>query len=150
MVGWYYWGAAMVGRFVGSLLLTRVRAGVLLSICTVVAACLALVVTRSSGATAAYAALAIGFFNSIMFPTIFSLTLERSSATASATSGLLVFGIIGGAILPWIAGRIADGAGSVTPAFIVPVLGYVALTVFAVACIRSRGRGDVEARTAGH
>lgn len=138
MVGWYYWGAAMVGRFVGSLLLTRVRAGVLLSICTVTAACLALVVTRSSGETAAYAALAIGFFNSIMFPTIFSLTLERSSATASATSGLLVFGIIGGAVLPPIAGLISDRAGAITPAFVVPLIGYLVLVVFAVACARTR------------
>jgi len=149
MVG-LYWGGAMVGRFIGSALLTKVRAGVLLTVCTVAAALLAVTVTQTTGTTAAYAALGIGLFNSIMFPTIFTLTLERSSAPASATSGLLVFGIIGGAILPWIAGRIADGAGSVTPAFIVPVLGYVALTVFAVACIRSRGRGDVEARTASH
>ena len=138
MVGWYYWGAAMVGRFVGSLLLTRVRAGVLLSICTVTAACLALAVTRSSGATAAYAALAIGFFNSIMFPTIFSLTLERSSATASATSGLLVFGIIGGAVLPPVAGLISDRAGAITPAFVVPLIGYLVLVVFAVACARTK------------
>jgi len=139
MVG-LYWGGAMVGRFIGSALLTRVRAGILLSVCTVVAAVLALVVMQTSGSTAAYAALGIGLFNSIMFPTIFTLTLERSSAPASATSGLLVFGIIGGAVLPWIAGRIADGAGSVTPAFIVPMLGYVALTVFAVAAARTRAR----------
>src|SRR5690606_16448668 len=95
-----YWGGAMIGRFVGSALLTKVRAGALLAVCTLVAAVLCVVVTQTGGVTAAYAALAVGFFNSIMFPTIFTLTLERSSAPASATSGLLVFGIIGGAILP--------------------------------------------------
>ncbi len=151
MVGWYYWGAAMVGRFVGSALLTRVRAGVLLSICTIVAACLAVVVTQTHGSTAAYAALGIGFFNSIMFPTIFSLTLERSSASASATSGLLVFGIIGGAILPPIAGFIADKAGAVSPAFFVPVVGYLVLVAFALACARTRALNtDAPAGAAGH
>jgi len=149
MVG-LYWGGAMVGRFLGSLLLRWVRAGVLLSVCTVIACLLALTVTQTSGSTAAYAALGIGLFNSIMFPTIFTLTLERSSAPASATSGLLVFGIIGGAVLPWIAGRIADGAGSVSPAFIVPVLGYVGLTIFAIACARTRAREDVSAAVSPH
>lgn len=137
MVGWYYWGAAMVGRFVGSALLTRVPAGYLLSICTIVAAALALVVTQSEGATAAYAALGVGFFNSIMFPTIFSLTLERSSASASSTSGLLVFGIIGGAILPPLAGAVADAAGAVGPAFFIPFAGYLFLVAFALACART-------------
>lgn len=138
MVGWYYWGAAMVGRFVGSALLTRVPAAVLLSICTTIAALLALVVTQSHGATAAYAALAVGFFNSIMFPTIFSLTLERSTASAPATSGLLVFGIIGGAILPPIAGAVADTQGDYTPAFFVALVGYLVLILFAVSCVWRR------------
>ena len=143
MVGWYYWGAAMVGRFVGSALLTRVRAPILLTVCTVTAAVLALVVTQTEGATAAYAALAIGFFNSIMFPTIFSLTLERSSAKASATSGLLIFGIIGGAVLPPIAGKVADNLGAITPAFFIPLAGYVVLICFAVACIRTKAKTEV-------
>ncbi|CAN5165013.1 sugar MFS transporter [soil metagenome] len=149
MVG-FYWGGAMVGRFVGSALLTRIKPGVLLSVCTVAAAILAVVVTQTTGSTAAYAALAIGLFNSIMFPTIFTLTLERSSAQTSATSGLLVFGIIGGAILPLIAGKIADVAGSVTPAFVVPLLGYVCLTVFAVACARTQPRVTDVAVSSGH
>ncbi|MDQ1155442.1 sugar MFS transporter [Brevundimonas sp. SORGH_AS_0993] len=148
MVGWYYWGAAMVGRFVGSALLTRVRAPILLTVCTVTAAALALVVTQSQGSTAAYAALAIGFFNSIMFPTIFTLTLERSSAKPSATSGLLIFGIIGGAVLPPIAGRVADNLGAITPAFFVPLAGYLVLICFAVACARTKAKADVAATVA--
>jgi FHS family L-fucose permease-like MFS transporter len=143
MVGWYYWGAAMVGRFVGSLLLTRIRAAHLLSVCTVAAAALALVVTQADGATAAYAALAIGFFNSVMFPTIFSLTLERSSASPAATSGLLVFGIIGGAVLPPLAGLVADLSGAFTPAFFVPLAGYLVLIGFAIACARTVRRVDL-------
>jgi len=141
----YYWGGAMIGRFVGSFLLTKVRAGVLLSICTVVAASLCLVVTQSGGTTAAYAALAVGFFNSIMFPTIFTLTLERSSAPASATSGLLVFGIIGGAILPLLAGQVADRSGDLHLGFFVPLAGYALLTVFAILCARIPGRVEPDA-----
>jgi len=145
-----YWGGAMVGRFVGTLLLRFIPAGWLLALCTVVAGALCFVVTQSGGTTAAYAALSIGLFNSIMFPTIFTLTLERSSAPTSATSGLLVFGIIGGAILPLLAGQIADGSGGVlNPAFWVPLVGYAALTVFAIAAARTKVRGEAIAPVAG-
>ncbi|WP_426037503.1 sugar MFS transporter [Brevundimonas sp. DC300-4] len=145
-----YWGGAMVGRFVGTLLLRFIPAGWLLAMCTVAAGILCFVVIQTGGTTAAYAALSIGLFNSIMFPTIFTLTLERSSAPTSATSGLLVFGIIGGAVLPLLAGRIADSAGGVlNPAFWVPLLGYVALTVFAIAAARTKVRGEVAATVSG-
>lgn len=147
MAGWFYWGAAMVGRFAGSLLLTRIHAGLLLSACAMAAMLLALVVSQSSGPVAAWAALGIGLFNSVMFPTIFSLTLERSSAPASATSGLLVFGIIGGAALPPLAGWVADEAGSLSPAFLVPALAYAALIAFALAHSRSQPRLPVAAAT---
>jgi len=148
----YYWGGAMIGRFIGSAVLRVVPAGVLLAICTVVAATLCVVVMQTGGATAAWAALAIGFFNSIMFPTIFTLTLERSSAPAPATSGLLVFGIIGGAILPLISGGIADRSGGVlNPAFVVPLTGYIALTVFAIAAARKAPLGEASGiRAGGH
>jgi uncharacterized MAPEG superfamily protein len=115
------------------------------------AALLCLIVSQVGGPTAAYAALSIGLFNSIMFPTIFTLTLERSTAPTSATSGLLVFGIIGGALLPQVAARIADAAGALQPAFIVPMLGYVGLTVFAIAAARTKVRdADVVAAPSPH
>ena len=60
-----------------------------------------------------------------------------------------MFGIIGGALLPQIAAHIADAAGSLQPAFIVPTLGYVGLTVFAIACIRTKARAEVTT-TAAH
>ena len=146
-----YWGGAMVGRFIGALLLTRVRAGVLLTVNTAVAAVLCLIVTQTSGETAAYAAIAVGFFNSIMFPTIFTLTLERSTAPASATSGLLCTAIVGGAVLPYIGGQIADASANFNPVFYVPLVGYLLLTVFAIAAARTRGRdGDVAAAPASH
>ncbi len=146
----FYWGGAMVGRFIGSFLLRFIPAGWLLAACTVLAGVLCFFVMQTGGTTAAYAALSIGLFNSVMFPTIFTLTLERSSAPTSATSGLLVFGIIGGALLPLLAGQIADGAGgNLTPAFVVPLVGYIGLTVFAIAAARTKPRGEVSAPVAG-
>jgi FHS family L-fucose permease-like MFS transporter len=133
-----YWGGAMVGRFVGSLILTRVPAPYMLIFCTVAAAILCAVVIKIEGAAAAYAALSIGLFNSVMFPTVFALTLERSSAHTSATSGLLIFGITGGAVIPLVAASIADASGRLALAFIAPLVGYGLLTVFALACARRR------------
>lgn len=151
MVAWY-WGGAMVGRLVGGLLmLTKIPATTILIVNTAVAAALCLLVTQSSGTTAAYAAIAIGFFNSIMFPTIFTLTLERSTAPVPATSGLLVFGIIGGAILPPIAGHIADNSATLNPVFYVPLIGYLLLVGFAFAAARATIRNAVaEGGPGGH
>lgn len=150
----FYWGGAMVGRFLGSALLftKKVPAGLLLSVCTLVAAVLCLVVWQTSGPLAAYIALSIGFFNSIMFPTIFTLTLERSTAPTSATSGLLCVAIVGGAALPYIAGLIVDGAGgNIHPSFIVPMLGYLGVAAFAIAAARSKVNTDATvAAVAGH
>jgi FHS family L-fucose permease-like MFS transporter len=146
----YYWGGAMVGRLVGGLLmLTRIPATTILIVNTAVAAALCLVVTQTSGTTAAYAAIAIGFFNSIMFPTIFTLTLERSTAPIPATSGLLVFGIIGGAVLPPIAGQIADRAATLNPVFYVPLAGYLLLVGFALAASKARIRNAAASGTPG-
>ncbi|MDP3803018.1 MAG: sugar MFS transporter [Phenylobacterium sp.] len=146
-----YWGGAMVGRFIGALLLTKVRAGVLLTVNTAAAAILCLVVTQTSGETAAYAAIAVGFFNSIMFPTIFTLTLERSGAPASATSGLLCTAIVGGAVLPYVAGQIADASATFNPVFYVPLVGYLLLTIFALAAARTRVKdADVVAAPGSH
>ena len=145
-----YWAGALMGRFAGSAFLTRVPAGVLLSVCTACAAILCLIVSQTGGVSAAFAALAVGLFNSIMFPAIFTLTLERSSASASATSGLLCMAIIGGAVLPLIGGMVAD-TSNLNMAFLIPAAGYVILTVFAVAAARTRAHGeDVVAAPAPH
>ncbi|MFA4949386.1 sugar MFS transporter [Brevundimonas sp.] len=148
----FYWGGAMVGRLIGAILLTRVPAGVLLTVNTVIAAILCLVVTQSSGTTAAYAAIGVGFFNSIMFPTIFTLTLERSSAPVSATSGLLCTAIVGGAVLPLIGGMLVDDATEIfNPAFFVPLVGYALLAVFAVAAARKKPESrEAEVATTFH
>lgn len=125
----YYWGGAMVGRLLGSMLLSRFKATDCLVWATGIAAILTAVVALNQGTLAAYAALSIGLFNSIMFPIIFTLTLERSSAPSSATSGLMCMAIVGGAILPLVFGQVADHLG-LSLAFFVPCLAYVLILLF--------------------
>jgi FHS family L-fucose permease-like MFS transporter len=150
-----YWLGAMVGRFAGSVLLTRFRATLLLGLAAATAAILCLVVSQGIGWVAAGCAIAVGLFNSIMFPTVFTITLERSSASAAATSGLLCMAIIGGAVLPRIAGLIADAAGLHT-AFLLPMVAYAAISVFAMMAAKARvagvgqGIGNATADSAGH
>jgi len=131
-----YWMGALVGRFIGSFLLTRVNATALLAIAASVAAALCATVAVANGPMAGYAALAVGLFNSIMFPTIFTITLERSGASQASTSGLLCVAIVGGAILPYLVGQFADAA-SLTLAFIVPMLAYAVIALFAIAAKRT-------------
>ena len=133
----FYWGGALAGRLVGTALLTRVRATGLLGSCGVIAGLLCLIVLTVHGPIAGYAALAIGFFNSIMFPTIFTLTLERSGVSQSSTSGLLCLAIFGGAVLPIAVGTIADRFG-LGVSFIVPLAAYAFIAVFAAT---ARGEG---------
>jgi FHS family L-fucose permease-like MFS transporter len=132
-----YWFCAMVGRFGGSWLLTRVRASRLLSVFAVVNGVLCLLVSQGAGMVASVAAIAVGLFNSIMFPTIFTITLERSTASNAATSGLLCVAIIGGAILPFVTGKIIDSAG-LHVAFLLPMAAYFLISVFAAAATRAR------------
>jgi FHS family L-fucose permease-like MFS transporter len=128
----FYWGGALCGRLVGTLLLTRIRATRLLAGCGMVAALLCVIVLATHGPVAGYAALSIGFFNSIIFPTIFAITLERSGVSQSSTSGLLCVAIFGGALLPIAVGRIADSFG-LSASFVVPFAAYAFIAFFAVA-----------------
>lgn len=137
-----YWGGAMVGRAIGSALLARVPAARLLALFTGAAAALCLYVVLVGGVGAGFAALAIGFFNSIMFPVIFTLTLERSTASREATSGFLCTAIVGGAFVPLLVGAVSGSAGYAA-ALIVPALCYAALCAFALAAGRADVRGDI-------
>jgi FHS family L-fucose permease-like MFS transporter len=132
-----YWGGAMVGRLVGSALLTRVRAPRLLALFTGIACLLCLLVFSAGGIVGGWAALSIGLFNSIMFPVIFTITLERSTSSEESTSGFLCFSIVGGAILPLIVGFVSQHSNYVT-AFIVPAACYAVLFLFSLAAGRAR------------
>ncbi|WP_240320891.1 sugar MFS transporter [Sphingomonas crusticola] len=140
-----YWLGAMVGRFLGSALLTRLPANWLLTFVAGVAAILCLVVSQISGQPAAVLAISIGLFNSIMFPVIFTLTLERSSAPAPATSGLLCMAIVGGALVPLLFAYVADVTASRSLAFQVPMICYLLIAGFALSAGRARivAEGDV-------
>jgi FHS family L-fucose permease-like MFS transporter len=144
-----YWGGAMVGRAIGSLLLARVNAARLLGLATIAAALMCLYVMAVGGVSAGFVALAIGLFNAIMFPVIFTLTLERSSASQEATSGLLCTAIVGGAFIPLLAGAVS-GASSYAASFSVPALCYAALTGFAVLAGRVAPQRSVDAAVGGH
>lgn len=143
-----YWGGAMVGRLVGSVLLTRVPATRLLVVFAGAAAAICLFVALVGGIAAGYAALGIGLFNSIMFPVIFTLTLERSSASKEATSGFLCFSIVGGAFVPLLVGALS-GATSYAAAFVVPAACYLVLLLFGLAAARAAVIHDSASAGAG-
>ncbi len=119
----YYWGGAMVGRFIGAVVMQKIAAGKVLAFNAVAAAVLVLVAMSSSGGLAMWAILSVGLFNSIMFPTIFSLAVTGLGKYTSQGSGVLCLAIVGGAIIPLLQGVLADNIG-LQLSFILPVLCY--------------------------
>lgn len=127
----FYWGAAMVGRFIGSALLQFIRPTVMLACNAVACVLLLTLVLTTSGHLAMWAALAIGLFNSIMFPTIFSLGIRNLGGMTSQGSGILCLAIVGGAIVPMMQGLVAD-LSSLTLSFAVPLVCYVFIGWYAI------------------
>ena len=119
-----YWGGAMVGRFIGAGVLRVVRPGLALSACAIIAAVLAAASALSGGLAAAVFIVAIGFFNSIMFPTIFTIAIEDENGETPQASSLLCMAIVGGAVVPVITGATADRFG-LSAALAVPAACYV-------------------------
>ena len=120
----FYWGGAMAGRFLGAGLLRRFKPGHLLAICAVFTTALVTASMLLGGHTAMWTILSVGLFNSIMFPTIFSLGVAELGSLTGNASGVLNMAIVGGAILPVIQGFIADRVG-IHHAFVLPVLCYL-------------------------
>src|SRR6266446_348972 len=120
----FYWGGAMIGRFLGAGLLRRFRPGSLLALCAIFAGALVTAYMLLGGQTAMWTILAVGLFNSIMFPTIFSLGVAELGLLTGNGSGVLNMAIVGGAILPVIQGSIADHVG-LHHAFVLPVICYL-------------------------
>jgi MFS transporter, FHS family, L-fucose permease len=125
----FYWGGAMAGRFIGSAVLQKVKTGTLLSLCAVVAALLVLISMMTFGHVAMWSILAVGFFNSIMFPSIFTLGIAEMGPLTGEASGLLVTAIVGGALIPEIQGVLADHIG-IHHAFVVPVVCYLFIAYY--------------------
>jgi FHS family L-fucose permease-like MFS transporter len=127
----FYWGGAMIGRFLGAPLLRRIKAGYVLAFCAIAATTLLLTSMLAGGHTAMWTILAIGLFNSIMFPTIFSLGVAELGPLTGNASGLLNMAIVGGAVLPVIQGEIADQFG-LHHAFVLPVICYLYILFYAL------------------
>lgn len=127
----YYWGGAMVGRFIGAAIMQKVAAGKLLAFNAIGSACLLSIAIVGSGALAMWSVLLVGLFNSIMFPTIFSLSVNRLGAMRSKGSGILCLAIVGGAIVPLLQGVIADTIG-IQLAFILPLLCYAYIAFYGI------------------
>jgi FHS family L-fucose permease-like MFS transporter len=107
----FYWFGAMIGRFVGSYLTKIMRPGKVLGIFATTAIVLILISISTSGLISMWAILAVGLFNSIMFPTIFTLALDGIGTLKPKASGLLCTAIVGGAIIPLIVGSLIDTTG---------------------------------------
>jgi len=127
----YYWGGAMIGRFAGSAVMRFVSAGKVLAFNALVAAALVTTAMLMDGSVAMWAILLVGLFNSIMFPTIFSLAINRLGGLTSQGSGILCLAIVGGAILPLFQGMLADRIG-IQMAFFLPVLCYLYIAFYGV------------------
>jgi MFS transporter, FHS family, L-fucose permease len=103
-----YWGGAMVGRFIGSAVLQKVKTSRVLAFCAIMAALLVTISVASNGPLAKWSILSVGLFNSVMFPCIFTSGIAELGQLTGDGSGLLNTAIVGGAIIPWIVGKIAD------------------------------------------
>jgi FHS family L-fucose permease-like MFS transporter len=127
----FYWAGAMIGRFLGAGLLRKFRAGHLLGAFAVCTSSLVGLSMLTHGHFAMWSILAVGLFNSIMFPTIFSLGVAELGPLTGNGSGVLNMAIVGGAIVPLIQGAIADHIG-IHHAFFIPVICYMYILYYAL------------------
>ncbi|MDE1157745.1 MAG: sugar MFS transporter [Neorhizobium sp.] len=127
----YFWGGAMIGRFIGSFAMRYIDDGKALTFNAVIAALLLLLTILSTGHVAMWSVLLIGLFNSIMFPTIFSLALKGLGRHTSQGSGILCLAIVGGAILPVVQGALADTIG-IQLAFFMPIICYIYIAYYGI------------------
>src|SRR5271154_2759260 len=127
----FYWGGAMVGRFIGSAILQKVRTGLVLGVAAFCATALVVISMLTTGQGALWSIILVGFFNSIMFPSIFTLGIAKLGPRTGDGSGLLIMAIVGGAIIPLVQGAIADRIG-IHHAFILPVICYLYIAYYAL------------------
>jgi FHS family L-fucose permease-like MFS transporter len=142
-----YWGGAMVGRFIGSWLLTKLRTSTVLGTAAVVACGLVVTSIMTHGHTAMWAILAVGLFNSVMFPSIFTVGLTGLGPLTSKGSSLMVAAIVGGALIPLAEGHLADVIG-VHHAFVIPATCYIYIALFGYLGGR-RAEREIGAKLAG-
>jgi MFS transporter, FHS family, L-fucose permease len=127
-----YWLGAMIGRFIGTVTLRMVRPGKLLMAHAIGAAVLVVITMLSTGSVAMWSIIAVGLFNSIMFPTIFTMAIDGLGKHTGQASGILCMAIVGGALIPVIQGGLADRIG-IHHCFIIPVACYLYIAWYGVA-----------------
>jgi FHS family L-fucose permease-like MFS transporter len=140
----FYWGGAMVGRFIGSAVLQKVSTRGLLGICAVCAAALVAISMLTTGHAAMYSIILVGFFNSIMFPSIFTLGVAELGPLTGDGSGIMIMAIVGGAIIPLAQGAFADRIG-IHHAFFLPVICYLYILFFALSGSKPNSERHVKA-----
>ncbi len=126
----FYWLGAMIGRFIGSAVLQKVRTDRVLGCVALVACALVVISMLTFGHIAMWTLILVGLFNSVMFPSIFTLGIAKLGPLTGDGSGLLVMAIVGGAIIPLIQGALADRIG-IHHAFILPAICYLYIAYFA-------------------
>lgn len=127
----YYWGGAMVGRFIGSAILQKVKTGTVLAVAAIAASALVCISMLTTGPIAMWSIILVGFFNSVMFPSIFTLGIAKLGPLTGDGSGIMIMAIVGGAILPVLQGALADRIG-IHHAFIIPAVCYLYILYYAL------------------
>lgn len=135
----FYWGGALVGRFLGAGLLRVIRPGLVLAGAATLAISLLLVSAAAEGTLSGYALLAVGLANSIMFPTIFTLASEDLGTRQAEGSGLICMAIVGGAIIPPLTGLFAD-ATDLRTSLLLPAACYLYIGAFGFWAVTARRR----------
>jgi FHS family L-fucose permease-like MFS transporter len=126
-----YGGFFVVGRFIGTALLQLVKAPKLLAIYAILAAVLCAVAIVTKGAFVVYCLWGIGFFMSIMFPTIFGLGIDGLGEDTAPASSFMIMSIVGGAIIPYIMGMVVDvNHDRIQPGYIIPLICFLVVLYY--------------------
>ena len=137
---WYvafYWGSMLLARLIGSYILRLCKPSSVLAVCAVGAAFLILISTNSNGTVAVWSMIAVGLCNSIMFATIFSLSVNGLKQYTTQASGLLSTAIVGGAVIPYAQGLLKDHYDW-PAAFILPLLCYLYIVFYGINGYKSK------------
>jgi MFS transporter, FHS family, L-fucose permease len=125
----FYWGGAMVGRFIGSAILQKVRTGTVLGAAAIATSLLVAVSMLTTGPVAMWSIILVGLFNSVMFPSIFTLGIAELGPLTGEGSGIMIMAIVGGAIVPVLVGVLADRIG-IHHSFILPLICYLYIVYY--------------------
>ncbi len=141
----FYWGSAMVGRFIGSAILQKLRTSTVLGSASIAAFLLVCISMLTFGHVAMWSIILVGLFNSIMFPSIFTSGIAELGPVTSKGSSMLIMAIVGGAILPVLTGALADKIG-IHHSFILPAICYLYIMYYGFAGSKPMGPGIAEAK----